>query len=439
MDNIEKILSEDKSELDNLKLPENMESRLRDALNNIPNKKKRLSIKGKVAAIIIAILLIGYNVDTLAYYAKKLIGYDNIMNGTLQELNELGKGQIIDKSYTFKNGIKIILDGIMLDDNNLITFYTIYDPSGNVQEISRDLGHVNIEGLFGISYNSGGYGQVNEDGTEMRLVITGDKPMFFEKKMKLKVYPIGTGEFGEIEFKLDRNQAMGHSLKIPINKEIELGQRKIKIESLVASPTSTVIKGKIQNIVEIEIDLIKGERFMPENMELLSLIADGKDVQRQRSSMSTSAKGSRFRISYDALPIDAKNIEIRLIALAGYNDVNEAIELEKGKINKDIKILKQDVSINEVYEAEGNTYINITSDENLTLSRVFLNVDGQKTELEKTIPGDYEKIVEGDSVKVNYTRTIEFKGTGEKLELDIQRIRYRKNYDKIIYEYNINN
>lgn len=125
--------------------------------------------------------------------------------------------------------------------------------------------------------------------------------------------------------------------------------------------------------------------------------------------------------------------------MAGYNDVNEAIELEKGKINKDIKILEQDVSINEVYEAEGNTYINITSDENLTLSRVFLNIDGQKTELEKTIPGDYEKIVEGDNVRINYTRTIEFKGTGETLELDIQRVRYKKNYDKIIYEYNINN
>ncbi len=158
MDNIERLLTESKEELNSLKIPEDIEHRLRDALDNIPNKKRRFNIKGKVAALIIAVLIIGYNADTLAYYAKKLIGYDNVMDGTLQELNELGKGQSINKSYTFKNGVKVTLDGIMLDDNKLIAFYAIKDPSGKVQEISRDFGFIRLQGLFGVDYSKSGYG-----------------------------------------------------------------------------------------------------------------------------------------------------------------------------------------------------------------------------------------------------------------------------------------
>nr|WP_246565834.1 DUF4179 domain-containing protein [Tissierella carlieri] len=413
-----------------------MEDRLRDALDNIPNKKRKFHIKWKVVALIIAILLIGYNVDTLAYYAKQLIGYDNVMDGTLQELNELGKGQIINKSYTFKDGIKVTLDGIMLDDNNLIVFYIINDPSGNVQEIDRDLGFMYVQGLFGVTYNRSGFGQANEDKTEMKWVMTCDKPMFYERKMKLKFHSIDMEETGIIEFRLDRNQAMGHSLKIGINKEIEVDQRKIKIKSLIASPTSTVIKGQIQNIIELGIDKVKGEKSMSGDIEL-SIMANGKDIQKQGSRMSTSAKGSRFNMSYDALPHDTKDIQIVLKSFSGNHDVKEVIELQKGKINKDMKILEQDIRINEVYESEGNTYINITTDEGLILNTVFLDIDGEKVEAEQTIEGDFEDIVEGDTEKTNHTRTIEFKGTGENLKLDIQRIRYNKTYNETIYEYSI--
>ncbi|HAE91530.1 MAG TPA: DUF4179 domain-containing protein [Tissierella sp.] len=358
------------------------------------------------------------------------------MDGTLQELNELGKGQSINKSYTFKNGVKVTLDGIMLDDNKLIAFYAIKDPSGKVQEISRDFGFMRLQGLFGVDYSKSGYGEANEDGTEMKWVMTCDKPMFFERKMEMTMNSMSMKETGTIPFTLDRNQAMGHSLKIGINKEIELDQRKIKVKSLIASPTSTVIKGKIQNIVEIGIEQIKGERFIPQDIELI-LIADGKEVEQKGSSMSTSAKGGRFNISYDALPHDTKDIDIKLISFTGNHDIKETIELGKGKLNKDVKIFDKNMKINEVYESEGNTYINITTDENLTLSKVFLDIDGEKIEAERTFSGDYEKIVEGDNAKINYIRTIEFNGTGERLTLDIQRIRYKKTYDEIIYEYSV--
>lgn len=63
--------------------------------------------------------------------------------------------------------------------------------------------------------------------------------------------------------------------------------------------------------------------------------------------------------------------------------------------------------------------------------------------VEKTLSGTHEKLVKYDKIEkedkvgIKHDRTIEFKGTGEKLELDIQGIRYEKLYDKTIYIYDI--
>lgn len=84
---------------------------------------------------------------------------------------------------------------------------------------------------------------------------------------------------------------------------------------------------------------------------------------------------------------------------------------------------------------DGNTYITFTTEENTVLSRVYLDIDGEKKELQETIPGDYEKIDANDKPIINYTRTMKFIGTGDNLELEIKRIRFTKSYDKIVYSY----
>lgn len=446
MNKIERLLEEEKDELNNLNVPENMELRLRNTLNNIPNKKTK-SIRVRVAALIIVVLLIGYNIDTLAYYGKKLIGFDNVMNGTLRDLNELGKGQLIDKHYTFNNGVKVTLDGIMLDDNNMVVFYTIYSPDGKVMDVNSDF-RVSITDFRGMPFSFGGQGKANEEETELKWVLyTRDIPKFYERTISFNAELNENGrtiEKGEIKFKIDRDQAVGKSLRIAIDKKVELDQRSIKVESLVASPTSTVIKGQIQNIFQLGKDYISGERFRPESLEI-KLIANGKEVSMQGSSMSTDMGGSNFEKRFDALPHDIEDLELRLTSFGGDHDTKEMIKLVKGE-SIDIKVLEQDISIDNIYEKEGSTYITITSDENLAISRVYLNIDGKKVELEETIPGDYEKIVneyvdeDNNNIKyttIKYTRTLRFIGTGEDLELDIQRIRFSKTYDKIIYSYKI--
>jgi len=442
MADIEKLLSAYKEELDNMEIPEDMEARMRESLNKVPARRRTGGLR-KAAVIVAAMLLIGYNFDALAYYGRKFIGYDNVMRGTLKELDELGMGQIIDKSYEFENGVKVTLDGIMMDDNNLIVYYTIYAPQGNVEEVYSNL-RISMEGFFGNKYNYSGQGEISEDGKEMKCIVEFDKPKLYERKLKFNLELTGGGmEIGTIEFKIDRSKAMGHTLRIPINAKLEIGQRKIEIEELLATPISTVIKGQIQSIIELGMDYIKGESFKLDSINL-ALIADGKEVGTLESSIGSSLKGVRFEMRYDAIPRDTRRIDIKLVSLSVFESLNETFKLDKGKENDNIRILDREIIINDVYESEGNTYLEITTYEDLVLSNIKLIMDGVEVEPERTIPGEYEKMeeVEMDSsnnvirhARIKYTRTIEFIGTGENLELKIERIKLNREYDKIIYTY----
>ncbi len=428
MNNIEDLLNSEKEKFDKLEVPKDIENKLKSSLDNVKSKKNK-NIRARVAAMIIVVLLLGYNMDALAYYGKQLIGYESIMDGTLSELNQLGKGQIIDKSYTFQNGVKVTLDGVMLDDNNMIIFYSIKDPNGDVENLHTT--PPSIFGTFGKQYYGGGHGIINDSKNQMNWIMSYDSPKFYERKIKFQFFL--EGEHGEIPFKLDRNKAMGHSIKIGINKNIELEGRSINIQSLMASATSTVIKGQIQNIIELGIDYIKEERFRPTNIEI-KLIADGIEIETRGMRIGSNNKGSNFELKYDALPEDTKKIELKLTSFEGNHDIKEIVKLIKGE-SKEIKVLGKDLSIDKVYEEKGKTYITITTEDGFFLNRVDLNIDGEKRKEMNIIPGELNKIVHGDSVTLAYTRTLEFEGTGEKLELDIQRIRYNKEYNKIIYTY----
>lgn len=438
MNNLEKLLEEERKKYDNLEMPDDMESRLKLTLEN-RHIKKRKNIKIKVASLILAVLLISYNIDTLAYYGKKFIGYESIMNGTLKELNELGKGQVIDKSYTFNNGVKITVDGIILDDNSMTMFYTIYSPDGNVKDVYSNLGIVGISGFLDRGINYGGQGEINEEETEMKWIIsTHEPPKFFERTIKMKlnyIYEDGEVEYGEIDFKIDRNEALQKQLKINIDESIEIGNRSIKVKSLRATPTSTVIKGEIQNPLELSIDIITKDRYIIENIDM-KLIVDGKEIDKLGSGISTDYKGVSFDFRFDSLPTNTKDLKMELVSFVGDFKVEESFNITKGE-KQELKVLEENIKIDNVYEEEGNTYITIITDDNTLLSEVYLDVDGKKVELEKIIPSDYEKIVEGNNGRINYTRTLEFKGVGENLKLGIDRIRYKKFYNEIIYEYNI--
>jgi hypothetical protein len=150
--------------------------------------------------------------------------------------------------------------------------------------------------------------------------------------------------------------------------------------------------------------------------------------------MTTDLRGIHFDITYDALPKDVKELQLKLISFGGDHDTDESVKLEKGKTNK-FEVLGQEIEIENVYESDGSTYITFTTEENVLLSKVYLNIDGERKNLQETIPGESEKIIADDEKNaiIYYTRTMRFEGTGEELELNIEKIRYSENYDMIIW------
>ncbi|RBP63349.1 uncharacterized protein DUF4179 [Alkalibaculum bacchi] len=340
---IHKILQEEKDKLNQMEVPEELEGKLLEALEKTPKKNNKRFYK-RIAIIILIFLIIGPHIDTVAYYTGKFVGYEPVMTGTLQKLNEMGKGQSINKSYSFSDGASITLDGIMLDDNGVNLFYVIKAPSEDIEEVSPRMTTQLITG-FQKRFSGGGAGETNKENNEQKWIIqTHGAPSIFDNKMKLGVnYTTkeGNGEYAEIPFTLDRRKALGKSLRIRINKEVSIdNSRNIKIKSLTASPTTTVIKGQIQNIFQLGFDHITNNRFYPDNIEM-ALYANGKEVPLQGSGMSTNMKGIHYELIFDALPEDTQEIEITFVSFQGRYEISKEMGSEESsaifkKINKTI-------------------------------------------------------------------------------------------------------
>lgn len=427
MNNIEEMLKNKKKELNDINAPDNLEYRLTKALEDKQTPKRNKSKLIRIIAASLVFLLIGYNFDALAFYGKKILGYDNVMNGTIKNLNEQGKGQIINKSYTFENDVSIILDAIMIDDSQLLAFYTIKDPSGNVQDMIPQL---SLKGLINEYNPEGGQGEANDEGTIIKYIQSFETPYFFEGTLNLKIHLFNEdiNEEGEISFKIDRDKAMGNTLKAPINKTIEIDREDIHFDSILASPTQTVIKGSIQNIFELAKDTISHERLRPNRIEI-KLYANDEELQSQGGGISTDFKGITFHEEYNPLPKDLKSLKLELVSFSGDHDINKTIDINKEIKNEDFRIYNQELLVNKVEKTEGKTLITITTEENIVLTETYLLINDEKIELNRTIDGKYNKLEDG---KISYTRTLEFEGAGENYKLDIRRMTYSKEYNKVI-------
>jgi len=56
-------------------------------------------------------------------------------------------------------------------------------------------------------------------------------------------------------------------------------------------------------------------------------------------------------------------------------------------------------------------------------------IDEQRVSLEQTNMDKYDKLKDGTII---HTRTLRFLGTGNELELDVQRMTYTKNYQEML-------
>lgn len=133
MDEMEKYLEKESERLKNNKAPEELNERLRVALEQTPQRRKTKIPKWiAVAAAIMILSFVSYNYNAFAYYGKKLLGYDELMTETLAQLNEKGSGQSIEKKVILSDGTELYLDGLLTDENQSILYYTVKNPKGVV-------------------------------------------------------------------------------------------------------------------------------------------------------------------------------------------------------------------------------------------------------------------------------------------------------------------
>ena len=196
-----------------------------------------------------ALLLFSYSFDALAYYGTKFMGYDKLTLGSLKQLNEEGQGQKIGESRTFSNGVTVTIDGIMFDENNLVTFYKV--QSNGEESLMDILGH-NLPRLHAYGIKPGGYYStyghgIYEDDHNMTFVDTLKAPGFFEKWMKFEISLLIDNKWEQqtINFTLDRDKAAQRTAKLALNSKAKLGDYRIIFDNLSATTMSTVLSGKI--------------------------------------------------------------------------------------------------------------------------------------------------------------------------------------------------
>lgn len=430
MTKIEELLNRKQGQINQLQPPMDLEVRLMGALQKARSGRKvHRSQQLKIAALLIMVVLGSWQSDTLAYYGKKLIGYETVMDLNLQELNELGKGQSINKSYRFDNDIQITLDGILMDDNQLLTFFTISDPGGDVADI--DVGpELVMQGKRG-SYNLNyAQGQINDAGTEIKYMASFAPPGFLDNKLKFcfSVLASGGPETAQIPFTLDRDKAMGHTLKRNLDWTIAVDGEKIRVQSITATPTVTVIKGVVQTPLELAWDQVKGERIRPNGVSI-SLIANGHPLTTQSSGMSTDFRGITFHQEFEPLPAKLESLQLRVESFKADHDVDTTVPISRSDENQRVVIKGQSIMIEEVRQDGQDTFLTLTTEEGVVLTRVHLVADGQRLSLEETTDDKYNKTSHGE---VMHTRTLHFLGAGQEMSLDIQRMIYEEKCEETL-------
>lgn len=395
MNDMGNFLMGGKERLDNLEVPEELEGRLKYALDSNELKLKNGAqktawyMKHKAAAALLAFVLLfaGFNYDALAYYGKKIIGYDKVTFGAIKDLNELGLGQVIGKTYTFKDGSQVILDGVMYDDNQLIAFYrTRTNSEEALSNFTADL-----KGFFKGYHQKSGYGIISEDKKEIAWNMTYEKPLILDKNLTLDVSYRNNNyyENGKISFTLDKSKAMGYTIKGALNQSVEVTGVKYNFKSITATPLSVVIEGNIEgnNSSDFLKPTEKGH-FEHDNIILKlqeKYLKNGEVVIETINSKGGELGGSGsnfyFKCNFDGLKSNLKDINLVFEKVTRNKIVDKQININSKTQNYNVIDNSDEIVISNVSIEDNMTSVtfitpkNIEFDTVLSIGNKFINDD----------------------------------------------------------------
>ncbi len=422
MNDIEKRLLDEKKRLDSIKAPEELEMRLRMALNNAPRKIKRSTAIWKLTAVAVFFMaiVVSFNYNAFAYYGKKLLGFDDVLSGTVKELNEQGMGQFIGKKTTLTDGTILTIDNIMTDANQLIMYYTLSNPNGVDENIS--INPATITGFLTQSNAVSGTYLMNEDQTEMKGMTSFEPVSPFSKKLTLHFWENShDNRMNEISitFPYNPNKAMQTEIKQSIRKTILVDKGKITFRTITATPTSTVITG-----------LMNVENFdrVPFALDGILLIANGTPVPIMGGGRHSSIGGTKFDIQYDALPKNLESLELVIKEFVGYEKLEEKIDLASIS-DEPMNVGGKELWIKAVSTTSEGTEITMATDNDVMLDGVSIETQKNSTPLRTTIKQIETKLMNGRLLK---ERTLLFDSKVHPEYLIIEGIHYMKPYNKTI-------
>jgi hypothetical protein len=360
VDRIEEALNDKKAEIEDMEAPVEMEQLLKKALQG---RRKKIGY-GPAAAVLIAVLIFTYNFDALAYYGKKITGYDHMTVGALSRLNEEGMGQEIGKSCLFSNGVEITIDGIMFDDNELVVFYKAHHSGGKLQEIlGSNLPRLHISGIKPFGYHGRyGKGTFIDDNT-MTYIEAMESPRFYEKWLEIEISMIigNKTETQSVRFVLDRTKAMKRTAKLTLKAEAGLGDYKVIFDEFTASAMSSQLNGRIIP----QTDAAR-KAFMPETAEgstgipylEFDIVTDIGKVTQFSGGMSVCDGSITFTERSDALPEGFSTLQIRNIRMDSLKLVDKAVDLD---MDTEGIFVTEDLIVNRVYRDGTDLCLSVSS------------------------------------------------------------------------------
>lgn len=426
MQQVERLLADERERLNSITASEGLEERLRHALTRIPDKPKRSKAsKWTVAAMVMAMLVSagGYNYEAFAYYGQRILGFDEVMTGTLRELNEAGLGQTVDRHAILQDGTEFIVSGVMADANQIILYYALRNPDGIDEQTQQYFRISRLTGFLTNSYADWGTTTMNDEQTELVGSLGFESVSPFAKKLTIH-YTEQTEDNsvidGSLSFPYHPSEAIQTHIRQSIKEKVAVDQGTITFGSITATPLSTMIKGtwNVDNLDRIRLPF-----------DEIDLIANGKPVLLEGSGFSHSMKGRTFELRYDALPEELESLQLVVREFPGYEKLAEKVGLTLVSPMEPISLAGKGLWIRNVKTTGEGAEITLATDDDVLLDGVSLETTEGTTELRRTKDQMETKWEDGRILK---ERTLLFDSTGQPKYLRIQGIHYRKTYDKVV-------
>lgn len=421
-----------KHDIDNIEVPDELEERLRGALEKSERKpeKRNWLIRHKlIAALLAFVLFLGAaNHNALAYYGKKILGYNQVTYGSIKELNEQGMGQEINKTYTFKNGTTVTLNGAMLDENKLIIMYKIKGNGIEASEIASEYSSTEIKGRLKSYSSISGYGQSSNDKKEISYIQEYKSPSLFETTLTFELQSTSkdasNGEIGKITFNLDRNKAIKGTFKSTIMKSVVSEGIEYKFTTMTATPLSVVIQG---NVTDDKAGAIFNREGLKKQLDIElteTYIKDGKAVTEniplKDFGTSSDLSGIKFKYEFDGLKSGLKSLTLNVVKTEDKKLVDKTIAVKDGTNNISVIQNSEELIIKNVKINGNKTYVTFNTPKDVAFDTALFIGDKQIQTLSSSI----------NKIKVNGKDVNEkvycFDGSGDTMKLMFKEISHEQ-------------